>query len=272
MPDLRRRYLRPVLGVKAPAFRFPRARWRTIPSHAAIAPSTAASNARRGTSSRARMAYSKATEPLRIAAGGKLVFRGRVARTVAGRSEPAMGIVLEFPDDVFMSPTHANFFYRNTRLVVRDEGSLNGVYLRVRGTVDIAPGDIFLAGDQVLRLELTPKASDAADADGTFFYTSPKFPTAFRVSQLLQGGAAGCTVGATSNTLHIGREDCDLNFPLDVHLDRQHCTITEKDGKFQLTDSNTHNGTYMRIKTERELGHGDYVFLGRRLLRVELNA
>lgn len=186
---------------------------------------------------------------------------------VAGRNGQ-----LEFPDDPFMSPTHANFFYRNTRLVVRDEGSLNGVYLRVRGTVDIAPGDIFLAGDQVLRLELTPKASDAADADGTFFYTSPKFPTAFRVTQLLQGGSAGCTVCATGTTLHIGREDCDLNFGTDIHLDRQHCTVTEQDGKFQLTDSNTHNGTYVRIKTERELGHGDYVFLGRRLLRVELNA
>jgi hypothetical protein len=27
----------------------------------------------------------------------------------------------------------------------------------------------------------------------------------------------------------------------------------------------------VRIKTERELGHGDYVFVGRKLLRVELN-
>ena len=33
---------------------------------------------------------------------------------------------LEFPDDPFISPKHANFFYRDNRLVVRDEGSLNG--------------------------------------------------------------------------------------------------------------------------------------------------
>jgi pSer/pThr/pTyr-binding forkhead associated (FHA) protein len=179
---------------------------------------------------------------------------------------------LEFPDDQFMSPTHANFFYRNARLVVRDEGSLNGVYIRVRGTVDIAPGDVFLAGDQVFRLELTPKASDAADADGTFFYTSPKFPTAFRVAQLLEGGGAGCTVCATGSVLNIGREDNELNFGTDRHLEEKHCSIAERDGKFQLTDNNTQNGTYVRIKTELELGHGDYVFLGRRLLRVELNA
>jgi hypothetical protein len=26
------------------------------------------------------------------------------------------------------------------------------------------------------------------------------------------------------------------------------------------------------LKTERELGHGDYLFIGRKLLRVELNS
>ena len=83
---------------------------------------------------------------------------------------------LVFPDDPFVSKKHANFFYRDTKLVVRDEGSLNGVYIRVRGTVDIAPGDTFLAGEQLFRLETTPKPSDGQDQDGTYFYSSPKPP------------------------------------------------------------------------------------------------
>ena len=53
---------------------------------------------------------------------------------------------LVFPDDPFVSPTHADFFYRNGKLVVKDEGSTNGVYLRVKGTVDVQPDDFFLAG------------------------------------------------------------------------------------------------------------------------------
>lgn len=179
---------------------------------------------------------------------------------------------LEFPDDPFISPTHANFLYRNDRLVIRDEGSLNGVYLRIKGSAPLSPGDVFLAGDQVLRLELTPKASDGADSDGTFFYTSPRQPTAFRVSQVLEGGNNGATVCARETSLSVGREDCDLNFPHDPHLDAVHCTISEQGGKFTVTDNGTRNGTYVRIKTEIELGHGDYVFMGRKLLRVELNA
>src|SRR6202044_1162152 len=51
---------------------------------------------------------------------------------------------LVFPDDPFVSPKHANLFYRNGKLVVRDEGSLNGVFVRVRGTVEVTSGEQFL--------------------------------------------------------------------------------------------------------------------------------
>ncbi len=179
---------------------------------------------------------------------------------------------LEFPDDPFISPKHANFFYRDNRLVVRDEGSLNGVYFRVRGSVDISPGDQFVVGEQVFRLDPTPKASDGADPDGTFFYSSPKYPSAFRLNQILEGGAIGMTICARGNSLQVGREDGDLNFPGDVYMSGKHATVEEKDGKFVLTDFDSRNGTYLRLKTERALSHGDYVFIGKKLLRVELNA
>jgi pSer/pThr/pTyr-binding forkhead associated (FHA) protein/ribosomal protein L40E len=178
---------------------------------------------------------------------------------------------VEFPDDPFVSPKHANFFYRDNRLVVRDEGSLNGVYFRIRGTVEIAPGDTFLAGEQVFRLEPTPKASDGADPDGTFFYSSPKYPSAFRLNQLLEGGGIGMTVCTRGNRIQIGREDGDLNFPADVYMSGRHTVVEEREGKYLLTDLDSRNGTYIRIKAERPLSHGDYVFIGRRLLRVEMN-
>jgi pSer/pThr/pTyr-binding forkhead associated (FHA) protein len=179
---------------------------------------------------------------------------------------------LVFPDDPFISPKHANFFYRDGRLVVRDEGSLNGVYLRVRGTVELAPGDQFLAGEQLFRLDVTPRASDGPEQDGTYFYSSPKHTSAFRISQILQGGMFGMVVCARSNALQIGREGGDLNFPTDLFMSGSHCRIEEVQGKFALTDLNSRNGTYVRLKTERELGHGDYLFIGRKLLRVELNS
>ena len=51
---------------------------------------------------------------------------------LAGRGE----CPISFPDDPFLSPTHANFRYFNNQLIVRDEGSLNGVFVRITDTVD----------------------------------------------------------------------------------------------------------------------------------------
>lgn len=179
---------------------------------------------------------------------------------------------LVFPDDPFVSPKHANLFYRGGKLVVRDEGSLNGVYLRVRGTIDVASGDCFLAGEQLFRLDATPKLNDGPAPDGTYFYSSPKHQSSFRLVQLLQGGAEGMIVCARSNGLQIGREGGDLNFPTDLYMSASHCKIEDTAGKLSLTDLNSRNGTYVKISSERELAHGDYLFIGRKLLRVEITA
>src|SRR5580658_553248 len=64
-----------------------------------------------------------------------------------------------FAEDRFVSPRHANLFYRNGKLVVRDEGSRNGVFWRVHGSVDISPGDQFLAGEQLFDVEGPPKTN-----------------------------------------------------------------------------------------------------------------
>jgi len=178
---------------------------------------------------------------------------------------------IEFPDDAFISPRHANLFYRDGSLVVRDEGSTNGVYFRVRGTTELAVGDTFLAGEQLFRLDPMPSASDAADFDGTFFYSSPKYPSRFRLNQILEGGAIGMTVCARGQSLQIGREEGDLNFPGDVYMSSKHATVEEREGRYFLTDHESRNGTYVRLKAEQALNHGDYLFIGRKLLRVELN-
>jgi hypothetical protein len=179
---------------------------------------------------------------------------------------------LVFPDDPFVSPRHANLFYRNGKLVVRDEGSLNGVFWRVRGTVDVASGDYFLAGEQLFRIEGPPRSNDGPAPDGTYFYSSPKHPAQFKIIQILQGGAAGMAVCARGQGLQIGREGGDLNFPGDLYMSASHCKLEDAGGKLTLTDLNSRNGTYVRLKAERELGHGDYLFIGRKLLRVEITA
>lgn len=188
---------------------------------------------------------------------------------VAGRQDAQ----ILFPEDNWLSSRHANFIYRGEKLIVRDEGSKNGVYVRIRQPTRANGGDQFLCGEQVFRVDPTPKDTSGPDPDQTYFYSSPKRPSPFRVTQILAGGSSGMVYCARENAITIGREDCDMNFPEDVYMSGHHARIEmTSDGGFNIVDNGSRNGTYLRIKGEKELAHGDYLFLGRQLLRVEMTA
>jgi pSer/pThr/pTyr-binding forkhead associated (FHA) protein len=191
---------------------------------------------------------------------------------IAGRLE---GAIL-FPEDPLLSPRHANFIYRDGRLHVRDEGSANGVFLRIIKPITIPSGSMFLVGEQLLRVDATaPDAVPIPDGEGTYFYGSPKRPSRLALTQLLAGGHSGMIFRARNDALTIGREGNDVNFPDDPFISGRHATVTAVDGpggkqQFQLADLNSKNGTFVRIGGEAPLFHGDYVFLGQQLLRVEI--
>ena len=187
---------------------------------------------------------------------------------IAGRADAQ----ILFPEDKWLSPRHANFIYRGDKLVVRDEGSANGVYVRIRGTVPVALGAHFLCGEQVFRLDPAPADTSSPDADQTYFYSSPKRPASFYVTQIVAGGVEGMQVCARENSLQIGREDAEMNFPEDIYMSGQHAKVDVQGSAHTLTDLDSRNGTYVRIEGEYELTHGDYLFLGRQLLRVEMTA
>jgi len=187
---------------------------------------------------------------------------------IAGRVDAA----LNFEEDPFLSPTHANFFYRDGGLVVRDENSVNGVYIRTRGTCDLTGGDKFLVGEQLLEVGMVGDESefDEPVADGTYHFASPRRPARFRIVQHLRGGDSGLAYRAQTDAVSIGREGNDINFPDDPFISGHHAQVRWVDGRLLLTDLDSKNGTFLRIREERALRHGDYVFLGQQLLRVEI--
>jgi pSer/pThr/pTyr-binding forkhead associated (FHA) protein len=188
---------------------------------------------------------------------------------IAGRDHNAP---LQFPEDPFMSPVHANFFYRTNQLVVRDEDSVNGVYIRIRGAVPIDVGDRFLVGEQVIEVQgsLPPGEPLRAYPDGTYFYASPRPPSHFRLIQILRGGDTGLAFQAQSDVVSLGREGNDVNFPDDPFISGHHAQVSYADGALSLTDLGSKNGTFLRVSRESVLQHGDYVFMGQQLLRVEI--
>src|SRR5690554_41550 len=187
---------------------------------------------------------------------------------IAGRDEGE----IVFPDDRFVSPRHASFRYEGETLHVYDEGSINGVFIRLRAPAVLRAGETFRAGEQLFRVEPMPPEEEMRAPDGTMFYGSPARPGHFRIVQILEGGVDGLVFTSREPSCIIGREDSDLNFAVDIYMSRQHTRVSiQPDGTFLIEDLESRNGTYTRIASSLALEDGDYLFLGRELLRVELN-
>ena len=186
---------------------------------------------------------------------------------LAGRGE----CPISFPDDSFLSPTHANFRYFNNQLVVRDEGSLNGVFVRIStSAVTVPSGATILVGEQVLVVRTAPLPDDVPDTDGTYYSASMLRPATLEVVQQLRGGSTGSVFRPEQGSVGIGREGNDINFPDDPFISGRHAEIRCEGGVLSVTDLGSRNGTFVRVTGEHVLKHGDYVFLGQQLLRVEI--
>ena len=70
--------------------------------------------------------------------------------TVIGRSKG----VITFPHDGFMSGRHARIERRGSSFILTDEGSRNGTFVKIKGEVELKPGDTILVGKQLFRFEV----------------------------------------------------------------------------------------------------------------------
>ena len=192
----------------------------------------------------------------------------------AGRGD----VPISFPDDPFLSPTHANFIYRaeQAQLTVRDEGSLNGVFVRLAGASELALGATILVGEQVLTITQASQPDDAPDLEGTYFSASMPRSATLEIRQALRGGQPGWVFRPRGEVVTIGREGNEINFPEDPFISGHHAEVRLSGGAASpgsglvVTDLGSRNGTFIRVNGERVLKHGDYVFLGQQLLRVEI--
>ncbi len=174
-------------------------------------------------------------------------------------------------EDNTVSEKHATFSYRKGVLVVTDEGSLNGIYVRIRGPKPLTHGDMFRVGGQFFRFDELEGAEEFPTDDGTLFFTSPRRKGSFRVVQILDGGKTGMSSTSSKDELSIGGEGATVAFTADPFLSELHCKISKNStGSFAIEDLGSTNGTYVRVDGKESLAHGDYVYIGNELLRVEI--
>jgi hypothetical protein len=204
---------------------------------------------------------------LRSLGGGPAVYEPRGQEAIIGRSG-----AITLPGEAFCHAREAAVRYRDGRLWLQDFEAGNGVFLRIRAPVELGPGDEFIVGDQLLRIDRNPPPKDQPGPGPTYYYSSPKWISSFRVVQVFEGGALGACVLARGTTLQIGSTYGDFVFPSDTLVSEQHCLIEEQAGSVLLTDLGSRTGVFVRIKGEQELVGGDELLVGRTRLSLELVA
>ncbi len=203
---------------------------------------------------------------LRSLSGGPQSYEPKGDEVIIGASG---GITLR--GDKFCHPSEATVRWVDNALWLNDIEGGNGVFWRVRTPVELEPGDEFLVGDQLLRIERNPDADDGPDPDPTYFYSSPKWASAFRVVQIFEGGAPGACVVARGTTLTIGSVVGDLVFADDPLVSEQHCLVEEQAGSIVLTDMQSRTGVFVRLKSEQVIEDGDQIAVGRTRLAFDLS-
>ena len=197
---------------------------------------------------------------------------GGPGRYAIARRDTVIGAAgeISLPGEVFCHPREAMLKYREGRLFVERLEGHNGVFLRIQKPVVLGYGEEFIVGDQLLRVEENPMSDDAPDPDPTYFYSSPRWPSAFRVVQILAGGAAGACLVARGSTLQVGSVIGDLIISGDPLVDAQHCLVEEQASSILLTDLESRNGVFVRARGRQELINGDEIVIGRTHLVVDL--
>ena len=179
-------------------------------------------------------------------------------------------------EDPYVSPRHARIIRRGDRVFVRDLGSVNGVYVRLRRAHRLQNADLVLLGLQVLRFEIVSDGEQglgAAEEQGTRVFGCPTTPRYARLCQRTVEGVSRDVYYLTRNQVVLGREHGDIVFSNDAFMSRRHAVIARdpENQHFMLRDLGSSNGTYIAIRKEQELREGDHVRVGQHLFRLDID-
>jgi pSer/pThr/pTyr-binding forkhead associated (FHA) protein len=172
-----------------------------------------------------------------------------------------------FDTDSFLSPRHAMLNVSGDRLMLRDNESLNGVFVKLRREVELAGGDVFRIGQELLRFDEI--GGPRSMADGTEVMGSPNPGFWGRLTVVVGRNIDGNSFPLLGPQVLLGRERGDILFSEDGYVSGTHAKLSTRDGRVYLADLGSSNGSFLRISGEVAISTGDFVLLGQQLFRID---
>jgi pSer/pThr/pTyr-binding forkhead associated (FHA) protein len=163
---------------------------------------------------------------------------------------------------------HAQLDLRPPNGMVRDLDSLNGVFVKMTGEEELTSGQIIRIGQELLRFELL--ATPEPTPDGTELMGSPNPGFWGKLTVIIGRDVTGAAFPLLGESVTLGRERGEINFPDDGYVSGLHARVTLRDGRVYLADLGSSNGTFVKVNGERAIGHESFVLLGQQLFRLNL--
>jgi pSer/pThr/pTyr-binding forkhead associated (FHA) protein len=176
-----------------------------------------------------------------------------------------------FAGDSYLSPRHATFrLAAPGRAIVKDEGSLNGVYKKLGRDVpvELRPNEVFRIGQEIVKFE--PLVPQPPPPDGVERLGAPSKGYVGRIALVIGRDETGNAFPVPEGGVHLGRERGDILFPEDGYVSGLHCRLTWDGQRLFLTDLGSSNGTFIRIAAEADVRSGDVLLMGQQLFRIAL--
>ena len=175
-----------------------------------------------------------------------------------------------FETDGYLSPVHADLLVNGTAALVRDLESLNGVFVKMTEEEELITGQIIRIGQELLRFELIVPPEPIAD--GTEVMGSPNPGYWGKLTVIIGRNVDGSAFPLLGDTITLGRERGEINFPDDGYVSGLHARVTSRDGRVFLSDLGSSNGTFIKVAAERALQNESFVLMGQQLFRLNLTA
>lgn len=174
-----------------------------------------------------------------------------------------------FAADQYLSPRHASFALQGSRVLVRDQNSLNGLFRRIVQDERhlLEHGQLFRIGQELIRFEDLTAAPP--DIDGVEVMGAPMDGYVGRILMMEGRSTAGTAFPIPESGLSIGRERGEVLFADDGYVSGLHCRLSFEEGAVYITDLGSSNGTFVRMDGGGSFYHGDVVLLGQQLFRID---
>lgn len=174
--------------------------------------------------------------------------------------------------DRFLDGSHACFVVDGDTITVRDLDSLNGVYERITEITELSHGDMVRVGQEVLRFQLLDQSEPAveASADGTTIAGSSPAGAWGTLERLSSPDVASFTFMLRGAEQVLGRERGDILFRDDGYVSGRHARLFADSGRYFIEDLKSSNGSFVRIRGERNIQSGTLLLLGEQPFRLHM--